>query len=404
MAIFKYTGLDRTGKEVKASINSEGLNQAKTKLKTMGIMLISISEQKSGTNKEKTALNFGDNVSVDDLALMTRQLATLVKAKIQIVEALSALMDQTDNPKLRVILSEIRGKVNEGVSLAQALAQYPKVFDNVYVNMVEAGEQSGNLEVVLIRLADFTSAQLALKNRIKGAITYPAIMVFIGALMFGIIFTVVIPKITKIFRSMDKELPWMTQVCIWISDFLLGYWWLVILGSFASYYLFKRYIMTKKGEAWWHRMILKMPIVGNLSTMINVSRFCSTLATLLNSGVPILAALSIVKNLVANVHMAAAVEQARVQIKEGGSMSAPLKECGLYPSMVTHMITLGEKSGELEPMLQIVSENYEDRVNNDLNGLTSTLEPIMMVLMGGAVAFVVFSVVVPMMDLNSFNR
>jgi general secretion pathway protein F len=404
MAIFKYTGLDRTGKEIKSSINTEGLNQAKAKIKGMGIMLIQISEQKSGSGKQKTALNFGDKVSVDDLALMTRQLATLVKAKIQIVEALSALMDQTDNAKLRVILSEIRGKVNEGVSLAQALADYPKVFDNVYVNMVEAGEQSGNLEVVLIRLADFTSAQLALKNRIKGAITYPAIMVFVGALMFGIIFTVVIPKITKIFRSMDKELPWMTQVCIWISDFFLGYWWLIIIGSFASYYLFKRYIMTKKGEAWWHKLLLKMPIVGNLSTMINVSRFCSTLATLLNSGVPILSALSIVKNLVANVHMAKAVEDARVQIKEGGSMAGPLKACGLYPSMVTHMISLGEKSGELEPMLQIVSENYEDRVNNDLNGLTSTLEPIMMVIMGAAVAFVVFSVVVPMMDLNSFNR
>jgi general secretion pathway protein F len=404
MAIYKYTGLDRTGKEVKSSINSEGLNQAKAKIKTMGVMLISISEQKSGSGKEKSALNFGDKVSVDDLALMTRQLATLVKAKIQIVEALSALMDQTDNAKLRVILSEVRGKVNEGVSLAQALGDYPKVFDNVYVNMVEAGEQSGNLEVVLIRLADFTSAQLALKNRIKGAITYPAIMVFVGALMFGIIFTFVIPKITKIFKSQDKALPWMTEVCIFISDLFIGYWWLMIIGSFASFYLFKRYIMTKKGEAWWHKMLLKMPIVGNLSTMINVSRFCSTLATLLNSGVPILTALSIVKNLVANVHMAKAVEEARVQIKEGGSMSAPLKESGLYPSMVTHMITLGEKSGELEPMLQIVSENYEDRVNNDLNGLTSTLEPIMMVIMGAAVAFVVFSVVVPMMDLNSFNK
>jgi general secretion pathway protein F len=245
---------------------------------------------------------------------------------------------------------------------------------------------------------------LALKNRIKGAITYPAIMVFVGALMFGIIFTFVIPKITKIFKSQDKALPWMTEVCIFISDLFIGYWWLMIIGSFASFYLFKRYIMTKKGEAWWHKMLLKMPIVGNLSTMINVSRFCSTLATLLNSGVPILTALSIVKNLVANVHMAKAVEEARVQIKEGGSMSAPLKESGLYPSMVTHMITLGEKSGELEPMLQIVSENYEDRVNNDLNGLTSTLEPIMMVIMGAAVAFVVFSVVVPMMDLNSFNK
>ncbi len=404
MAIFVYKGLDRTGKEVKSSLNSESLNQAKTKVRAMGIMLIDIKEQKSGANKPKSSLSFGDSVSVEELALLTRQLATLTKAKIQIVEALAALMDQTDSEKLKVILSEVRGKVNEGTSLAQALSDYPKVFDNVYVNMVEAGEQSGTLEVVLLRLADFTEAQMKLKNQIKGAITYPVIMVIIGFIMFGVIFTVVIPKITKIFKSTGKAVPWMTQLCINISDLFINYWWLMIIGSFVGYYMFNKYIHTKKGEAWWHKTILRMPIVGELSTMINVSRFCSTLATLLNSGVPILTAMQIVKNLVANVHMAKAVEEARVQIKEGGSMAAPLKSSGLYPSMVTHMINLGEKSGELEPMLQIVSENYEDQVNNKLNGLTSVLEPIMMVVMGLAVGFVVFSVVIPMMELNSFNR
>jgi general secretion pathway protein F len=312
-------------------------------------------------------------------------------------------MDQTDHPKLKVILSEIRGKVNEGTSLAKAFGDYPKVFDNVYVNMVEAGEQSGNLEIVLLRLADFTEAQTKLKNQIKGAITYPVIMVIIGMLMFGIIFTVVIPKITKIFETMDKALPWTTQLCIWISDFLLNYWYMVIIGMFASYYFFMKY-NTPKGKAWWHRTLLRMPIIGELTTMINVSRFCSTLATLMGSGVPILTAMSIVKNIIANVHMARAVDEAKVLVKEGGSMATPLKASGYYPTMVTHMITLGEKSGELEPMLKIVSDNYEDQVNNKLSGLTSVLEPIMMVGMGLAVGFIVFSVVIPMMELNSFNR
>lgn len=404
MAIFVYKGLDRTGKEVKASLNSESLNLAKTKIRSMGVMLIDIKEQKSGAKKSKGSFSFGDGVSIEELALMTRQLATLTKAKIQIVESLGALMDQTESEKLRVILSEVRGKVNEGVSLAAAFSEYPKVFDNVYVNMVEAGEQSGNLEVVLLRLADFTESQMKLKNRIKGAITYPVVMVVIGFIMFGVIFTVVIPKITKIFKSTGKTVPWMTQFCMDISDLFINYWWLMIIGSIFSYYSFKKYIHTKKGESWWHKIILKMPIVGELSTMINVSRFCSTLATLLNSGVPILTALQIVRNLVANVHMAHAVDEARIQIREGGSMSTPLKNSGLYPTMVTHMINLGEKSGELEPMLQIVSENYEDQVNNKLNGLTSVLEPIMMVVMGLAVGFVVFAVVIPMMDLNSFKR
>ncbi len=404
MAIFEYKGLDRTGKEVKASINSEGINQAKSKVKSMGIMLIDIKEKKSGASKDKSSFSFGGSIKVEELALFTRQLATLAKAKIQIVEALAALMDQTDHPKLKVILSEIRGKVNEGTSLAKAFSDYPKVFDNVYVNMVEAGEQSGNLEIVLLRLADFTEAQTKLKNQIKGAITYPVIMVIIGAIMFGIIFTVVIPKITKIFETMDKALPITTQICIWISDFLLNYWYAVIIGAFACYYFFIKYIHSPKGESWWHKTLLRMPIIGELTTMINVSRFCSTLATLMGSGVPILTALTIVRNIIANVHMAKAVEEARVLIKEGGSMAAPLKASGYYPTMVTHMITLGEKSGELEPMLKIVSDNYEDQVNNKLNGLTSVLEPIMMVGMGLAVGFIVFSVVIPMMELNSINR
>ena len=403
MAIFSYKGLDKTGKEVKSQITSEGEVQAKAKIKSLGIMLIEIKEQKADSQKH-SSISFGQSVNIEDLSLMTRQLATLTKAKIQIVESLSALMDQTENAKLRVILSEVRQKVNEGVSLASALADYPKVFNNVYINMVEAGEQSGTLEVVLLRLADFTEAQSALKSRVKGAITYPVIMVVIGAIMFGLIFTVVIPKITKIFKSMDKAIPLPTQICMWISDFLLNYWYLVILGAFASYIMFMKYIRTKNGKSWWDKITLKLPIVGPLVTMINVSRFCSTLATLLNSGVPILTSLNIVKNLVGNVHMQAVIEESRTNVKEGASMAAPLESSGLYPPMVVHMVKLGEKSGELEPMLKIVSENYEDQVNNRLNGLTSVLEPIMMVGMGLAVGFVVFSVVIPMMELNSFSR
>lgn len=405
MAIYAYKGLDRTGKEVKSTINSESIGQAKSKIKGLGIMLIEIKEQKSGGEKGQSALSsFGNKVSIEDLSLMTRQLATLIKAKIQIVEALSALMDQTESPKLRIILSEIRTKVNEGSSLAAALADYPKVFNNVYVNMVEAGEQSGTLEVVLLRLADFTEAQMKLKSRIKGALTYPIIMAVVGAIMFGVIFTVVIPKITKIFVSMKRAVPLPTQICMWISDFMLNYWYLVVLGIFLSWYLFNRYISSKSGEAWWHRFQLKLPIVAPLVSMINVSRFCSTLATLMQSGVPILTALNIVKNLIGNVHMKAAVDEARHNVKEGASLAAPLEKSGFYPPMVIHMIKLGEKSGELEDMLNIVAENYEEQVNNRLSGLTSVLEPIMMVGMGLAVGFIVFSVVIPMMELNSFSR
>jgi len=293
--------------------------------------------------------------------------------------------------------------VNEGSSLAHALADYPKVFDNVYVNMVEAGESSGTLDVVLLRLADFTESQVKLRNRIKSALIYPAIMISFGSIMIGFIFVFVIPKITKIFISMKKTLPLQTQISIWISNFLQSYWWLVLLVIGAGYLSFNKYIKTTAGKRHWDAVLLRMPIVGPLVIMINSSRFCSTLATLLTSGVPILTAMKIVKNLISNDLMRDAVEEARDNVSQGASMTAPLIKSGHFPAMMTHMIKLGERSGEIEPMLKIVAENYEDEVNTKLGGLTSTLEPIMMIVMGLAVAFIVFSVVVPMMELNSLK-
>lgn len=405
MAIYSYKGIDKTGKEVKGSITAESLTPAKAKARAMGIMLTEISEQTSSSMKKTTAgISFGSSVSVADLALMTRQLATLLRAKIQVVEAFGALVDQTENPRLKITLSEIRQKVNEGSSLAKALSDYPKIFDNVYVNMVDAGETSGTLEVVLLRLAEFTESQLALRNKIKGAMTYPIIMMVAGGTMIGIIFMFVIPKITKIFVTQKRNLPLQTQICVWISNTLLNYWWAILIGGFAIFTFVGRYIKTEKGRAQWDTLVLKLPIIAEIVTMINVSRFCSTLATLLQSGVPILASMKIVSNLVSNVHMKKAVDEARVSISEGASITGPLVKSELFPPMVTHMIKLGEKSGELEPMLKIVSENYEDQVNTKLSGLTSVLEPIMMVGMGIVVAFILFSVVVPLMELNTIKH
>ena len=403
MPIYKYKGIDQSGKEIKATIKGESSAQAKQKIRSLGVMLIDIKEQKS-EQKNSLSLQFGgSNVSINDLSLMTRQLSTLIKARIQIVEALEALVDQSDNPKLKIILAEVRQKVNEGSSLANALADYPKVFDNVYINMVEAGESSGTLDVVLNRLADFTEARVKLKNKIKGAMTYPIIMVVFGTIMMGIIFAFVIPKITKIFVSMKRQLPIQTQISILISDLVRNYWPALIFLAFSLWIAFIKYTNTQNGKALWHRIQLNLPLSGELITMINVSRFCSTLATLLNSGVPILVSLKIVKNLVGNVHMQEAVEQAKLSISEGASLAQPLAKSKLFPSMVTHMISLGEKSGELEPMLEIIAENYQDQVESKLAGLTATLEPIMMIFMGLAVGFIVFSVIAPLMEINSMR-
>ena len=404
MPIYSYKGLDKTGKEIKDTINAETIIQAKNKIKLSGIMLIDIKEKKTKGGGQASSLSIGAKVNINDLSLMTRQLATLVKAKIQIVESLAALQDQVDNDYLRIVLSELRQDVNEGSSLAKAMSKHKKVFNNVYINMVEAGEASGNLEVVLLKLADFTESQVKLQNKIKGAMMYPTIMFIVGTVLMSVIFIFIIPKLTKIFISLKMELPLPTKISIWISDFLTNYWYVIIVTAVIGFFAFKKYISTKKGERNWHIVLLKFPIVGNLIRMINVARFCSTLATLLNSGVPILTAMAIVKNLIPNVLMKDAVENARDAISEGKNMAIPLKESGQFPNMVTHMITLGEKSGELENMLGIISENYEDQVDSKIGGLTSVLEPIMIVCLGIAVTFIVFSVIMPMMKLNQVGR
>ncbi|MDA8793600.1 type II secretion system inner membrane protein GspF [Bacteriovoracaceae bacterium] len=399
MPIYNYSGINKTGKEIKGTITVDSMPTAKSKIKGQGVVLISIKEQKSKTASK--GISFGGSVSVEDLAMMTRQLATLIKAKIQIVEALGALSDQVDSQVLKIVLSEVKQKVNEGSSLAGGLAAHPRIFNNVYVNMVEAGEASGTLEIVLLRLAEFTEAQMKLKNKIRGAITYPIIMAIFGFLMLNVIFIFVIPKLAKLFKGMKKELPIQTKISIWLSDFLQNWWWAVFLTLFATFFLFKKYINSQSGQRKWHRLILRLPIFGLITKMINVSRFSSTLSTLLSSGVPILVAMRIVKNLVPNVIMKDAIEEAKDAVSEGASLTGPLIASGQYPPLVTHMIKLGEQSGEMEEMLSIIAENYEDQVDSKISGLTSLLEPIMMIGLGGVVAFIIFSIVVPMMELNS---
>jgi general secretion pathway protein F len=399
MPIFEYKGLTKAGKEIKSTITAEGIIQAKQKVKAEGIMLLDVHEKKSKQNRGG-GVTFGKKVGIEDLSLMTRQLATLVRAKIQIVEALSALQDQIENEHLKIVLSEVKQDVNEGASLAKAFGKHPKIFTNVYVNMVDAGEESGNLEVVLLRLADFTEAQMKLVNKIKGAMMYPIIMMVVGSVLISGIFIFVIPKLAKIFVSMKMELPLPTRLCIAISKYMQTYWWSIPLILFCIFWIFNKWKSSPKGEAKWHKITLNVPVFGTIVKMVNVSRFCSTLATLLSSGVPILTSLKIVKNLIANVHMKAAVEKASEAVQEGISMATPLADSGHFPSMVTHMITLGERSGELEEMLGIVSENYEDQVDSKVNGLTTTLEPIMIIVMGITVLFIVLSVILPMMQLN----
>jgi general secretion pathway protein F len=403
MPIFEYAGTDRTGSSVKSTVDAESIKSAKLKIKKSGVMLLSITERaagKSAVSKLFPSLSGGGSVSVRELAVMTRQFSSLIKANIPLVEALAALVDQTEGHKLRSTLSEVRQQVNEGISLREALAKHPKVFQPFFINMVESGEASGTLPLVLQRLSDFMESQVKLRQKISSAMTYPLLMAVIGGgLMLGI-FTLVIPKIAVIFTNMNKKLPWYTDLIMKMSFFLTSYWWALLIFLGAVIFFTKQYYSTPSGRIKKDRLMLNLPIFGDIVRAVAVTRFASTMATLLTGGVPLVTALGIVKSVVDNKVLEMAVEEAKENITEGQNISEPLKRSGEFPSLLIHMISIGERTGELPSMLEMVAENYKDQVNAKVERMTSLLEPLMIVFMGISVGVIVMAVFVPLLQLQ----
>jgi general secretion pathway protein F len=307
-----------------------------------------------------------------------------------------------DNARFKRILGGVRQQVNEGTALADALAEHPDVFPELYVNMVRAGETAGNLEVVLARLADFLDAQLQLRSKVSAALLYPAIMLVVGSIILSILMIVVVPKLTTVFADSGRALPWNTRLLVFASESAANYWWALLAAAALAIYGLRRWRRTPAGRETWDRAVLRLPVFGSLARMIAISRFAKTLGTMLQSGVPILRALDIVKRVIGNAVLQQVVEQARDAIQEGESIAAPLKRSGQFPSMVTHMIAVGERSGQLEPMLEHVAVAYDREVELRIRRLTTLLEPVMILLMGGTVAFVVFSILGPMLEMNQW--
>jgi general secretion pathway protein F len=403
--LYDYRAIDALGKNQKGMIEAETAKAARMRLKKGGLMVTKIMEKTTGKATKSTSGTsfFAARASAKDMALLTRQLASLVKANIPLVEALNALVDQTDKESLKITLSEVRDDVNEGSSLAKAIGKYPNIFDHIFINMVEAGEASGTLGLVLIKLADLKEAQMRLRNKIISGMTYPALMAFVGFFLMIAIFVGVIPELTKIFDSMNKEIPPLTIALMTFSDLLVDWWMLLIIGVFIGFWVFKKYIETKKGKRQWDGLKLRMPLIGDLIRMIAITRFASTMSTLLGTGVPILTAMNIAKNLVGNSLIEEAVQQARENVTEGQSIAEPLKRSGQFPPMVLHMISIGEKTGELSEMLTNVSDTYEEQVSAKIDGLTSLLEPMMIIVMGAVVALIVFAVFVPLMEMSNIQ-
>ncbi len=398
--IYDYKALDAAGKNTKGTVEGENAKAARQKLKKQGIMVTDMWEKSTSTTSREIKIPFfSGRVSAKDTTLMTRQLASLIKANIPLVECLNALTTQMENDTLRITLDQVKRDVNEGSGLGKALGKHPKVFDNIFINMVEAGESSGTLALVMIRLAELKEAQLRLRNKVVAGMSYPALMMGVGGLMMIAIFTFVIPKMTSIFTSMNKPVPLITQILINISSFLIDWWFAIFAVEGILFWLFYRYIKSANGAPKWDAFKLKLPIFGDLIRLIAVTRFSRTMATLLGTGVPILGALNISKNLVGSIPIENAIQNARENITEGQSIAEPLKRSGEFPPMVIHMIAIGEKTGELPDMLRNVADTYEDQVNARIESLTSLLEPLMIVVMGGVVGLIIVAIFVPLMDM-----
>jgi general secretion pathway protein F len=419
MPVFSYKGFDAKGKSVSGVQDADNLKALKAMLKRDGVLLTEAKEAALRAKAAGEAAAIGllalinpitalkmyrdrDSANKLTVSVLTRQLGTLLRAGVPLAEGLGALVDQTEQPGLKRVLSLVKTQVNEGISLGDAMAKHPRVFEDLYVNMIRAGEASGNLDAVLFRLAEFLDAQNRLRSKVISALFYPIVMTIIGTLILGVLMVSVVPKVTAIFADTGKALPWNTQMLIAVSNVTGSYWWAIILVVIGAVVGFRRWKATPRGRETYDRLILKMWVVGPLARQIAITRFAKTLATMLSSGVPLLRALDIVKAILGNTVLTKVVEDAKESIKEGESIAAPLKRSGQFPPIVTHMIAVGERSGQLEQMLENVALAYDAEIDIKMGRLTTLLEPLMILFMGGSVAFVVFSILMPIMEMNEF--
>ena len=407
MPAYAYTGLTAKGKSIKGVATADNLSALKANLKREGVFLTTVTEstnaavqQAKGGGREIDLSALFDRVQPKLVAATTRLLATLLHAGVTLPESLKALTDQVESPRFKAILSDIAVRVNEGSSFAESLARYPKVFPQLYVNMVRAGEASGALETVLYRLSEFMEKQLEIKGRVSKALMYPIVLAILGAVIVTVLMVGIVPKITGMFEDMQAELPWNTRLLVFMSNFIAGFWWLILLAIGATIFFFRRWRATEAGRWLGDKIVLGTPVVQDLVRKIAIARFARTLATLLAAGVQLLAALDIVRTLLGNAVLEKVVGDARDNIREGEGIANALKRSGEFPSLVTHMIAVGERSGQLEQMLSDLADAYDRETTTTIERFTALLEPLTIVIMGGAVGFVIYSIMRPIMMIT----
>jgi general secretion pathway protein F len=409
--LYAYKGIGPTGKTVSGARDADSPKGLRQSLRKDGVVVTQVDLSKGGKKQSRAKglsreVELGEvikSVKKTDVAAFTRQLSTLLKAGIPLAEALGALFDQAEKVRLKRVLGEVKSAVNEGSSLADALGRHPKVFDDLFISMVRAGETAGNLDEVLVSLADFMESAHKLRGKVKGAMVYPIIMIVVSVTILSILMIAVVPQITQMFAQRGRALPLKTQFLVWLSHMFGAFWFIWLAMAVAGFFAFRAWVRSEKGRTLWHRFVLRSPLFGPLVRQVAVARFCRTLGTMLESGVPMLKALEVAKEVLGNAILVAAVEAARAGVTEGESLAVMLRRSGHFPATVTHMIAVGERSGALESMLIRVADAHEQEVDMRLQRLTSLLEPLMILFMGVAVGFVVFAILEPLMDMSKMR-
>jgi general secretion pathway protein F len=412
MPVYHYKGYRNDGGAATGIIDAESPKVARVKLRKVGVFPTDMVEQGLGTTGPSTSTSVRSTarigrapaLSTTDVAMMTRQLATLLVAGLPLVEALGVMVDQTEKKPVKSLMADIREEIRGGASYSAVLERYPREFSQIYVHMVRAGEASGALDQILFRLAEFLEKQLALKHKVTNAVLYPALMLIVGVTVLFFLMTFVVPKITAVFTSLKQALPWPTVVLMSISHFLADYWAVILGGVGVMVWATRRAIKTDTGRLTADRWLLKMPLMGEVARMVAISRLTSTLATMLASGVQLLDAMDVAKRVMNNRVLEYAVEGARQNIREGETIAEPLKRSGEFPALVTHMIAVGERSGEMEEMLRRIGNIYDGEVDRVITRFTSLLEPIMILIMGILVFCIVVAILLPIFEMGQMVR
>lgn len=402
MPVFEYKALEKSGKKVKGIIDADSPVAARRKLRDQQLFPTKLKQGLSSadTRADNSGLAFR-GVSTRELSLTTRQLAVLLNAGMPLSDALNALLQQTSKARLRKTIFEVRTRVMEGTSLADALAGHTRVFSSLYINMVRAGEASGSLEVILDRLANILEHQARMKAKVLSTLAYPSFMVVFAIAIISFLSFVIVPRITQLFEKQGQELPPLTKTLIATTDFVSAYWYLLIGGVIGLFMLWRYWISRPNGRRTWDRMKLKFPLYGGLHLKLICGRFARILGTMLQSGLTMMRSLNVVSTVVQNKYVEDVLEDVKASVRRGEDLAAPLKASGLFPPMLIHMAELGQRSGELENMLIKVADTYDEDVQITIDAIVSLLEPIIIVVMGVFVGLLVLSILLPILNMST---